>query len=92
MLHYSAIEPYTKYEICLVVAKLLGPSHKHIISQADPPTDPAATERPRNCQLDTRETEGLVGSGLDLSLFEEWRTEHLQTKKVYNMPCNIRHD
>ncbi|KAF8348671.1 NAD dependent epimerase/dehydratase [Amanita rubescens] len=82
ILHYSAAEPYTKYEICLVFAKVLGLSHKHIIPQADPPADPGATKRPRNCQLDTRETEGLVGGGLDLSLFEEWWTEYLQGKKV----------
>ena len=82
ILHYSAAEPYTKYEICLVFAKLLGLPHKHIIPQADPPADAGATKRPRNCQLDTRETEGLVGGGLDLSLFEEWWTEYLQTKKV----------
>jgi S-adenosylmethionine synthetase len=83
ILHYSGAEPYTKYEICLVFAKLLGLPHKHIIPEADAPTGPGATKRPRNCQLYTGETEELgVEGGLGLSLFEEWWSEYLATKKV----------
>ena len=82
ILHYSAAEPYTKYEICLVFAQLLGLPHKHIIPQADAPSDPGATKRPRNCQLDTHETEDLVGGDLVLSLFEEWWADDLQTRKI----------
>ena len=37
ILHYTAPEPFTKYEICLVFARILGLSHKHIIPQADEP-------------------------------------------------------
>jgi len=78
IVHYSADEPFTKYEICLIFAKILGLSHKHIIADADPPTGAGATTRPRDCHLYTRETEDLnVPGGLDCSLFEEWWTQHL---------------
>jgi S-adenosylmethionine synthetase len=78
ILHYSGDEPYTKYEICLTFAKILGLPHKHIIPDAEPPTGAGATTRPRNCQLYTKETEDLVEGGLGLSLFEEWWNEALK--------------
>lgn len=37
IIHYSAEEPFTKYEMCLVFAKLLGLPHEHIIPDAEPP-------------------------------------------------------
>ena len=37
ILHYSAGEPFTKYEMCLVFARLLGVPHKHIIPDAEEP-------------------------------------------------------
>ncbi len=37
ILHYSAEEPFTKYEICLVFARILGLPHAHIIPDAGPP-------------------------------------------------------
>ena len=37
ILHYSAAEPFTKYEMCLVFAKILGVPHGHIIPDAEPP-------------------------------------------------------
>ncbi|KAG6840699.1 hypothetical protein C0991_005002 [Blastosporella zonata] len=48
ILHYSAAEPFTKYEICLVFAKILGLPHSHIVSDADAPTGSGATTRPRD--------------------------------------------
>ncbi|KAG6876077.1 hypothetical protein C0992_001039, partial [Termitomyces sp. T32_za158] len=83
ILHYSAAEPYTKYEICLVFAKILNLPHDHIIPDAKPPTGTEATTRPRDCQLYTRETEDLhIGedgdASLGLSLFEEWWTTYLK--------------
>jgi len=79
ILHYSAAEPFTKYEICLIFAKILNLPHDHIIQDAEPPTGEGATTRPRDCQLYTRETEALgLDGGLGLSLFEEWWTEHLK--------------
>lgn len=79
IIHFSGDEPYTKYEICLTFAKILGLPHAHIIPDAEPPTGEGATTRPRDSQLYTRETEDLgVEGGLGLSLFEEWWTEHLK--------------
>jgi S-adenosylmethionine synthetase len=37
IIHYSAEEPFTKYEICLVFARILGLPHTHIIPDAGPP-------------------------------------------------------
>jgi len=37
VIHYSAEEPFTKYEICLVFARILGLPHAHIIPDAGPP-------------------------------------------------------
>ena len=37
MIHYSAEEPFTKYEICLVFARILDLPHAHIIPDAGPP-------------------------------------------------------
>ncbi|KAJ7064986.1 hypothetical protein C8F01DRAFT_1129015 [Mycena amicta] len=79
ILHYSADEPFTKYEMCLVFAKILSLPHTHIIPDAEPPTGAGATTRPRDCQLYTKETEDLgLEGGLGLGLFEEWWTGYLQ--------------
>ncbi|TEB34383.1 NAD(P)-binding protein [Coprinellus micaceus] len=43
ILHYSGDEPYTKYEMCLVFAKILELPHDHIIPNADPPSAAEAT-------------------------------------------------
>ncbi|KAJ7512754.1 hypothetical protein B0H11DRAFT_1947245 [Mycena galericulata] len=79
ILHYSAAEPFTKYEMCLIFAKILGLPHTHIIPDAEPPTGAGATTRPRDCKLYTQETEDLgLEDGLGLSLFEEWWTGYLK--------------
>ena len=78
IIHYSGDEPFTKYEICLVFAKILGLSHKHIDPVSEPPTGNDVS-RPRDCRLYTRETEDLgVEGGLGLSLFEGWWTVYLK--------------
>lgn len=84
ILHYSAPEPYTKYEICLVFSKLLGVSITHIIPDAEEPTGAAAVSRPRDCQLYTRETETLMegAGGLCITGFEEWWAGHLGASKA----------
>ena len=37
IVHYSAPEPFTKYEMCLVFARILGVPHAHIVADAEPP-------------------------------------------------------
>lgn len=37
ILHYSGGEPFTKYEICLIFARILGVPHAHIVADAEPP-------------------------------------------------------
>lgn len=37
VIHYSAEEPFTKYEICLVFARILDLPHEHIIPDEGPP-------------------------------------------------------
>ncbi|GBE83859.1 Methionine adenosyltransferase 2 subunit beta [Sparassis crispa] len=82
ILHYSAGEPFTKYEICLVFARILGVPHVHIIADAEAPKD-AVTTRPRDCQLYTRETEDLMEGygGLGWTPFEEWWVQYLNEKQ-----------
>lgn len=84
IIHYSAEEPFTKYEMCLIFAKILGLPHGHIIPDADPPQGDAATTRPRNCQLYVQETEDLMDGeygGLGWQPFEEWWEAHLSTRQ-----------
>ncbi|KAJ3769298.1 hypothetical protein FB446DRAFT_766288 [Lentinula raphanica] len=79
ILHYSAAEPFTKYEMCLVFAKILNLPHEHIVPDSEAPQGDSATTRPRDCQLYTKETEDLgVEGGLGLTLFEEWWEEYLR--------------
>jgi S-adenosylmethionine synthetase len=73
ILHYSAAEPFTKYEICLVFSQILSLPHAHITPNAEAPTGTDATTRPRDCQLYLRETEDLnLEGGLGCGGFEEW--------------------
>ncbi|EPS95120.1 NAD-binding protein [Fomitopsis schrenkii] len=60
ILHYSAGEPFTKYEMCLVFAHILGVPHKHIVPDAKESKGEAAPTRPQDCLLNTRETEDLM--------------------------------
>ncbi|KAH9074188.1 NAD-P-binding protein [Lactarius deliciosus] len=80
MIHYSAEEPFTKYEICLIFARILGLPHGHIAPIAGPPP-PGSTPRPQNTQLSLRETEDLgVDGGLMTGGFEEWWMEYLRNQ------------
>ena len=71
ILHFSAPEPYTKYEMCLVFAKLLGLPHSHIEPETELPKGVDATTRPLNTQLDISGTEATVGV-LETVVVEEW--------------------
>jgi S-adenosylmethionine synthetase len=84
ILHYSAPEPYTKFEICLVFSRLLGVPIPHITPDSEEPTGAAAVSRPKDCQLYTRETEDLMGGagGLGTAGFEEWWGEYLGVNKA----------
>lgn len=84
ILHYSAPEPYTKFEICLVFSKLLDTPIAHITPDDSEPTGAAAVSRPRDCRLYTRETEDMMegAGGLGTTGFEEWWAEYLGVDKV----------
>ncbi|KAH7099532.1 NAD(P)-binding protein [Auriculariales sp. MPI-PUGE-AT-0066] len=73
ILHYSAGEPFTKYEMCLIFARLLNLPHAHIIPETEAPTGPTVTLRPKDSQLSVLETDALgIEGGLGLGGFEEW--------------------
>lgn len=80
VLHYSGLEPYTKYEICLVLAKLLNVSHDHITPDAEVPPPSQATSRPKNCQLSLDVLDGL-GVEIGGRDFATWWEEYLLSKK-----------
>ncbi|KIJ59376.1 hypothetical protein HYDPIDRAFT_118591 [Hydnomerulius pinastri MD-312] len=75
IMHYSADQPFTKYEMCQIFGRILGlPNIDHITSDNSEPVD--AVSRPYNCQLSTEETKQVVGD-LKCSDFETWWREHL---------------
>ncbi|QRW04982.1 hypothetical protein RhiLY_03981 [Ceratobasidium sp. AG-Ba] len=78
ILHYSGLEPYTKYEICLIMAKILNLPHVHIKPDAEAPPPSQAASRPKNCQLslDVLETLGVDIGGRD---FVTWWQEYLSS-------------
>jgi S-adenosylmethionine synthetase len=85
ILHFSAPEPYTKYEITLLLASILGLDHQHIVPDDDDPSlRGEAVARPRDCKLDTTETEllldGVPGGVLGCVGFEEWWRQELGKK------------
>ncbi|CAE6521891.1 unnamed protein product [Rhizoctonia solani] len=79
IMHYSGTEPYTKYEICLVLAKILNVSHNHIIPDAADPPPNLAVSRPKNTQLslDVLENLGVEIGGRD---FATWWEQYLFAK------------
>jgi len=80
ILHFTAREPYTKYEICLVLAAHSNPPlpHDHIVPDDKEPVITAeGVGRPRNCQLDVRIIEdpiekGGLGMNVETQGFKEW--------------------
>ncbi|CAE6477965.1 unnamed protein product [Rhizoctonia solani] len=79
ILHYSGTEPYTKYEICLVLAKILNVSHDHIIPDAADPPPNLGVSRPKDTQLslDVLENLGVEIGGRD---FATWWGQYLFSK------------
>ncbi|KAG8933879.1 hypothetical protein FRC03_010930 [Tulasnella sp. 419] len=78
ILHYSAPEPFTKYEMCLVFAKILGVRHKHIMPDAEEPKGESAVTRPRDCKLSTKIVEDYLQMDVGACGFEEWWTSYLK--------------
>jgi S-adenosylmethionine synthetase len=80
ILHFSAPEPFTKYEMCLIFARILGLPYTHIHEDANPPQGAAAANRPGNTQLDVLETQALLNSPGSLGCrgFAEWWSEWLK--------------
>jgi len=78
IIHFSAAEPFTKYEMCLILSHILSLPHTHINPDAEAPTGAGAASRPRDCKLDTQETEALFPHGdLRCCGFEEWWRDYL---------------
>jgi S-adenosylmethionine synthetase len=77
ILHYSANESFTKYQMCKIFADILGLNHmNHIKPVSTPPTGAGATSRPYNCHLSTTETEKLLP--LECTGFKSWWEEYLR--------------
>jgi len=78
IVHYSADECLTKYNICEIFGKVLNIPITHIIRDSSIPAD--AVARPRDTHLSTEETVALVGN-LGCSNFQEWWSKHLESTK-----------
>jgi len=82
IIHFSAPEPFTKYEIVLLFAAILGLPHQHVVADDSDPTRRGETTRPKDCKLDTTETEilldGVPGGVLGCVGFEEWWRSELE--------------
>lgn len=79
IVHFSAQQPFTKYEMTQVIGKALGRDISHVIADATdpsslpPPADgKAPTPRPGNTQLSVKETEALGIDVREKQTFEEW--------------------
>lgn len=79
VVHYSADECLTKYNICEIFGKILNLPISHIIRDNSVPAD--AVTRPRDCHLSTEETVELVGE-LGCSDFEDWWTKYLTSAQT----------
>ncbi|EIW78494.1 NAD(P)-binding protein [Coniophora puteana RWD-64-598 SS2] len=88
IIHCSAKERFTKYQMCGVFARILrqvpgseNVSVEHLNPISAAPTDGVA--RPYDSQLDIEENKDLVGE-FKCSSFEKWCTRHLDhSKKIF---------
>ncbi|KAG0348951.1 hypothetical protein BG004_003434 [Podila humilis] len=71
ILHFSAEEKFTKYEICEVVAKILDVPLSHLQANASAPPKDAGTTRPYDCHLSNRCLNG-IGINTSTVKFEDW--------------------
>jgi len=79
IMHYSAGECMTKYNMCEIFGKTLNLPIGHIIRDSAVPKD--AVARPRDCHLSTEETEVLVGD-LGCSKFDDWWSDYLTSTQT----------
>lgn len=81
IIHYTAKEPLTKYEMCLILAKVLDVPHDHIVPDTEEPKGDAAVTRPKNCMLSTKVIEEELGMDVGAGLFEQWWTGYLKDRR-----------
>jgi len=79
VVHYSASECLTKYNICEIFGKILNLPISHVIRDSSVPAE--AVARPRDCRLSTEETVQLVGD-LGCSNFEDWWYKYLASTQT----------
>ncbi|KAG8899796.1 hypothetical protein FRB99_006449 [Tulasnella sp. 403] len=72
IIHYSAAEPFTKYEMCLAFAEILRLPHDHIIPDSTAPT--GAVTRPRDTKLSTKVVEETLGMDIGAGGFVDYWT------------------
>ncbi|KAF9297733.1 hypothetical protein BGZ74_009673 [Mortierella antarctica] len=76
ILHFSNEEKYTKYEICEVIARILGVSLDHLQANSSAPPKDAGTTRPYDCHLSNRCLNG-IGINTANVKFEDWMRKWL---------------
>lgn len=77
IIQYTAPEPFTKYEMCLIFAKIRGLSLAHITpDDSDPPA--GSVTRPKDCKLSTRVIEEDLKMDVAACIFEDYWTEALK--------------
>ncbi|GJJ76460.1 dTDP-4-dehydrorhamnose reductase [Entomortierella parvispora] len=76
VLHFSGEEKFTKYEMCEVIAQVLGTSVDHLQANASAPAN-ASTTRPYDCHLSNR---CLIGLGINTQCvpFKTWMEKWLK--------------
>lgn len=79
VMHYSASECFTKYNMCETFGRILNLPISHIIRDSSVPAD--AVARPRDCHLSAEETVQLIGD-LGCSNFEEWWSKYLTSTQT----------
>jgi S-adenosylmethionine synthetase len=82
--HFSAQNPYTKYEMTRLIAQYLGLPIEHVVPDTtDPATLPNQTVlRPGNTQLSVDELDALGISAGEEKGFETWWREWAQRHKA----------
>ncbi|KAI8054513.1 hypothetical protein BDF22DRAFT_618878 [Syncephalis plumigaleata] len=75
ILHFSASEPMTKYDICVMLGELMNKPITHITPVTDV-SSTATTTRPKDCALSTQQLQKL-SINVDHIAFRDWWQKHL---------------